>query len=260
MDAIIERYLLHNYNTNFKWLKIMKKIFTNFLILFTLFACQTEKDRPLSKEEKINLQIQVPLSRLPLFANLSDYLVQSSALETKSTLGTTTLESLLNLDSIKTSHWKSGITYTQIPFLQNEEFGAVAILTSDMESFSNEGTIVKKYLIYKDSSKKRYPFVVTLIAESQYYKYHEDFDFLNRPNFSGVALFSNLEGDILMMRSYKNGLICPAKALKTTENNIEADSTRNVGFVVFRDNQVLTKQNEVNWITASYCFAFKYYY
>jgi hypothetical protein len=228
------------------------KILTALFCVLT--ACQMEKESPLLTENQQNLQVQIPISRLPLFADLSEYALSSESLQTKTGSETVTLESLLDLSSMETSSWKEDISFTQIPFIQNEETNYVAILSQD--ETVDKATRVKKFLIIKDTAGRRYSFVVTLVADWEYYKYHEDFDFLNRPNFTGIALFSSIEGKLLMMRAYKGGLICPATAIKPEDTTL-TDSTQTEGYIAVYDKSLSTK-TDGEWITPSYCTAFRY--
>lgn len=231
------------------------KFFLFGAVLILLCSCQGLKEEPdILKYESFS-SVLVPAGRLPLFADLTDYVQGDSELLTKSDAGMFSLEGLIDSESSRTEEWKEGITLTQIPFLQNKEPVYASVRVDTLSNFE-EASQVKKFLVIMKRLERERVYVVTLIAKAEYYRYHQDFDFLNRPNYSGVALFSSVEGKLLMMRSYRNGQILPARALKSTEK-VEPNDSLQFGCVTLLKQSTSTKSGD-EWITPSYCIAFRY--
>lgn len=226
------------------------------LFVFLLVSCQGLKEDPVLPKDSVDLQVMVPLSRLSLFVDYSAYCFGSESVKTKSTQGEVPLESLIDIGLAKTSQWKDGVSFIQIPFLQNEEDAIIASVTSSSNPEISRASKVKKFLVVMEKPEKDVTYVVTMITDADYYNNHPDFDFLSRPNYTGVALFSNVEGNLIMMRSYRNGQILPAKAIKATEM-VEPNDTLSIGYVTLFEQSSSTKSGD-EWITPSYCIAFRY--
>ena len=226
------------------------------IIVVFLLSCQTLKEDPFSQEECVDLNVQVPLARLPLYADISAYSILPKQMGSKASPDCVILKSLVDLNSVKISQWKENITFIQIPFLQNE-VDILASITSSIEPELDKITRIKKFLVTKNTSGKKYSFVVTLVTENEYYKNHPDLDFLDRPNYTGAILFSSLEGELLMIRAYRNGLICPASVLNETESTKQLDSTMAVEYITLYNTSVSTK-SEPGELDPSYCIAFRY--
>ena len=226
------------------------------LFVFLLVSCQGLKEDPVLPKDTVNLQVMVPLSRLSLFVDFSAYCYGSESAKTKSSSDEVPLESLIDISLAKTSQWKDGVSFIQIPFLQNEEDGIMASVTSSSNPEISRASKVKKFLVVKEKPEKDVTYVVTMITDADYYNSHPDFDFLSRPNYTGVALFSDVDGNLIMMRSYRNGQILPAKAIKATEM-VEPNDTLSIGYVTLFEQSSSTKSGD-EWITPSYCIAFRY--
>ena len=226
------------------------------LFVFLLVSCQGLKEDPVLPKDTVNLQVMVPLSRLSLFVDFSSYCYGSESAKTKSSPDEVPLESLIDISLAKTSQWKDGVSFIQIPFLQNEEDAIIASVTSSSNPEISRASKVKKFLVVMEKPEKDVTYVVTMITDADYYNNHPDFDFLSRPNYTGVALFSNVEGNLIMMRSYRNGQILPAKAIKATEM-VEPNDTLSIGYVTLFEPSASTKSGD-EWITPSYCIAFRY--
>lgn len=164
-------------------------------------------------------EIKIPESQVPLFANLSDYDVigkdntRADGDELKS------LFSLLDMEDIREGII-DGRRWRQTAFVQNKE-NIFALTDSNLEDFS-KATILRKYLIETEDEDGVIlePYVVTMIIGSDFY-HHRDkssFDFLNKTNFDGVILFSDIEGELFDVRVYRNGMIYQGKAVKRDDN------------------------------------------
>ena len=164
-------------------------------------------------------EIKIPESQVPLFANLSDYDIigkdntRADGDELKS------LFSLLDMEDIREGII-DGRRWRQTAFLQNKE-NIYATIDSNSEDFT-KATILRKYLIETENEDGGIlePYVVTMIIGSDFYHQRDksSFDFLDKTNFDGVILFSDIEGELFDVRVYRNGMIYQGKAVKRDDN------------------------------------------
>ena len=154
--------------------------------------------------------VTVPASRADLFVDLSSY----NRLPGKPAEGAAIpLESLLDFDAVKTSVFKGKTKFTQIPFRDN---GCRAIF-HDGNAGPDQATAVRKYLIHAVDSGQQYDYVVTMVVEKEYEEDNPGFDFLDKPNFTGVVFYSDLMGNIIYIKDDYNGRILDGKILKPDE-------------------------------------------
>ena len=124
---------------------------------------------------------------------------------------------------------------------------------------SEFATCVKEFLIQVSdkTTGEAQLFVVTLFTEKSYADLHPDFDYLNRPNYTGVVLFSNVLGEFNGVNVYNNGRILPAKRVMNPEQ-LTDDSVYYVS--VFFQSETKGGVNEeiiTHWDgSPSYCFAY----
>ena len=156
--------------------------------------------------------ITVPAYRVDLFVDLSAY----NRLPGKNVEGAAVpLESLLDFEAAKTKLFNGKTNYTQIPFRSNGN-GCRAIY-HDGSANADQATAVRKYLIHAEDSGRQFDYVVTMVVEKEYEEEEPDFDFLNKPNFTGVVFYSDLMGNIIDIKDDYNGRILQGKILKPDE-------------------------------------------
>ena len=185
---------------------------------------------PNSPQEILD-DVRVPISRVPLFAELSDYNLLPNGVRTRADEETVALESLLNRKQTSEKTF-AGVLYRQTPFLQNDDdvFASVAD-NDDMDA--SIAVRVRKYLVetvYPDAGKPIVQ-IATLVTEQRYADTHPDFSFLSRPNFTGAILYSNVDGELISIRHYVDGRIAEGKVL--TAEEIEEDGDGVVYLTLF---------------------------
>lgn len=173
-------------------------------VVLIMVDCRKEKDFGLEPESSILTGIRIPSSQVPLFAEFSNYNLGTPLPETRSE-ETVLLEDLLDMNEIKSKE-VNGVEYIQIPFKQNAE-GIMAVLHKDRNHYDEDDMVrVKKYYIETSSKVGRMHFVVTMIPKKQYDKFN-DYDFLTKPYYSGLVLFSTPEGKLIYTKKYSEGRI-----------------------------------------------------
>lgn len=190
----------------------------------------------------------VPSSRLALFYDADEYNLLPSKPASKSTESETALEDLLDKDKTLTKDFK-GFLFQQIPFRQNDEDAFYASYSVGEMGTAESATRVKKFLVQSSglSFEDEDIYVVTMITDKTYFDTHPDFDFFSRPNYTGIVVFSNLEGEFMNANVYRNGCILPAARVSDLDQ-IEADQI----YYISLFGQTGTK-GLGGTITASYC-------
>lgn len=159
------------------------------------------------KDSTVDLsQVIVSEDRLGLFADLSAY-DRLDKPETKSSIVETyRLTDLVDESKSKTSVY-GGRTTTQIPFRQNEE-GLLASIHKGETITADSCSVVKKYLIIvTDEDGDSTMYVVAQVAEAGDI-HSAGCDFIDKPDFSGICLFSTLSGGQAMLKRYISGRVC----------------------------------------------------
>lgn len=229
-------------------------------ILFVLvsallvLSCQKRIEEEQFKESTVEMNLSsvfVPESRLPLFANISDYNLLDNKPDTKVVEKIFALDELLDKKRAKTIELKQQV-FTQIPFLNNDNCFLASIQEESNPDIS-QATAVKKYYIEMTCPSGTYQYVVTLITSARYADGHRCFDFLNRPNYTGAILYSKLDGRLFLARTYLEGKIMGAKLLFKSDaiSNNELD----VQYINLFKNVHRTKSDEEDggWIDESIC-------
>ena len=83
---------------------------------------------------------------------------------------------------------------------------------------------IKKFYIVKRNPEKTYHYIATMIPKANFVRNHPDFTFLDSPEFSGIVLFSKLDGKLFEVRTYSGGLIKSGKLLMAEDIDEEKAS------------------------------------
>lgn len=196
-------------------------------------------------------EINIPVSLLPLFADMTAYNRLPSLPRTRSNEESVTLESLLNKED-KESLSFNGAQMTLIPFNQNDET-ILACLSDTPTNELDEATCVKKYYVESTNEKSSLAFIVTMITGYHYYQSTPEFDYFNMPYYTGAIIYSSLKGELLALRIYKNGRIQQAEPVMATE---EMPDTIDVNFVTLFEQQPQTRDGDNPTIIPSICWAY----
>lgn len=118
---------------------------------------------------------------------------------------------------------EDGYVYTQVPFKSNEEgiYGVCA--PKGAKNIKDSIVRIKCFYILLENYKKgeRYEYLVTMIPSKQVETQGKDYDFLSKPNFTGLVIYSSLEGEYIREEIYENGAIFGGKMLKPGTDNKE---------------------------------------
>ena len=126
------------------------------------------------------------------------------------------LGSLLDFNHAKTKVF-NGTTFIQIPF-HSRGVGCTAVFhDSERNAAADQATTVRKSLIHTEDGDDQSDYVVVLIAEKEYEEENPKYHFLSKPNFTGVIIYSDLEGNIIEVNDDYNGRIFEGNILKPDE-------------------------------------------
>lgn len=198
-------------------------------------------------------EVKVREGQVPLFADLSDYELTGKA--TRSDNGKERLfqlADLLDMDDVRTETF-CGCCWRQTAFIQNGENVLAAI--DDVLDDDTRATMIKKYLIEKyneDGSSDI--FVVAMITSYDFAQARgiESFDFLDKSNFNGAVIFSNIDGTLREIHYYKNGMILDAEPLKYGQELPEGERLM---YIAVAEESAVNTRAVVDDIVPSYCYA-----
>ena len=201
--------------------------------------------------EQRETAVLVPNSRLPLFADISPFKLSQSSPMTKSGDGMIPLESLLNREKSASDPFEN-LTFTEVPF---HDDGVLVKLSSKRDGSDARFASVKKFLITRTSQTKSAEYVVTMLPDAFYAESHPDFTFITRPDFTGIIIYSKLDGQVFEVRKYICGKICPAKFLSEEEINENPEEKTFIFFPSSLDIKTKGNEDEDNLLDPSYCTA-----
>ena len=161
------------------------------------------------------------MSQVPLFANLSEYNLTPRPSVTRSGESdaqsdeSVPLEELLDRDGTISCPFEDQV-FIQVPFLQNKENLLAGISEEDVPDLAS-ATVVKKFYMEMHADDLRLRYVVTMITDASYYRENPEFDYLDKPNYTGVVLLSSIQGKLIDATLYSDGLIRNAQLLTPEE-------------------------------------------
>ena len=221
------------------------------LAAISLTACSTLGGGVETAPERQETAVLVPNSRLPLFADISPFKLSQAATMTKGDgEESVPLESLLNRDKSATDPFKE-FTFTEVPF---HDDGTLVRLCSQRNGSDSNFTKIKKFLIKRASHSETIMYVATMLPDTDYANEHPGFTFIDSPDFTGLAIFSDLEGHVLDVRQYSNGRIMEAMFLN--KDNIDNHTEGLTYIYILNASDAKTKSDdEPDELEPSYCTA-----
>ncbi len=196
----------------------MKKYGIILIASLAVIACSKQEAEIDVQAPETDLEsILVPTDRLALYADLSQYTGKNTP-ETRASGNSVSLHSLLD-NSKKTKMTFEGTKYTQIPFKASAS-EVPAYYGYDPETPFEEAVITRKFYI-----KAKEEFIVTMVTGYQYAVTNPKFDYLNKPDYTGVIFFAKLDGTLLGIQTYRSGLIQEGNIMtpeKAEEQDLDA--------------------------------------
>lgn len=174
------------------------------LLLLLLISCTEKADPdilPAEIDEADLSRTLVKASPPPLFADLPGGIGQS---DTKGFSETVPLESVIDRGRERKTVFK-GTSMIQIPF-SDEQSGQVAYFGKDPGGDPDSASVMKRFLIAGPGEM----FVVTMVTDSWYGRAHPDFDYLDKPDYTGAVVFSTVSGQLLKVQAYDSGRLVQA--------------------------------------------------
>ena len=232
-----------------------------FLSALALFSCSGigslyEKDIPDVPDDYGD--IRIPVDNLLLFADL-DGRHSAKTRSAGENCETVSLESLLDRNAATQITFKSK-TVRQIPFIGNNDEKLVMFTKNFHENFNADSlTVVKIFLIETtDTLGGLQTNVATMIPDVSYIKNFgaESVTFLDKSCFSGIILYSSLDGTLEDIYTYGDGPMETAKIINPEDKDMYGRSmhlslpslvqTRSTGF----ESEIIGPE-----LDASYCIA-----
>ena len=161
------------------------------------------------------------MSQVPLFANLSEYnltprppVTRAGEVDAESD-ESVPLEELLDWDGTISCPFEDQF-FIQVPFLQNKENLLAGISEEEVPDLAS-ATVVKKFYMEMHADDLRLRYVVTMVTGAAYYRENPEFDYLDKPNYTGVVLLSSIQGKLIDATLYSDGLIRNVRLLTPEE-------------------------------------------
>jgi hypothetical protein len=195
-------------------------LFCSTLLLCLLSSCA--KDYYKSSQEDNKAYGSNGVFTLPV--NLNKYNFLSTGGGTKASSSDTTY--YINVDSLINWHKcremifaGDGYVYTQVPFKSNDEGMYGLCAPTGAKNMKDSIAKIKCYYILLENYKKgeRYEYLVTMIPAKQMETQGRDYDFLSKPNFTGLVIYSSLKGEYIREEIYKNGVVYNGKLWSVEE-------------------------------------------
>lgn len=198
--------------------------------------------------------IYIPEERRALYVDTEEYnLLSHRTLRTKSGIGEISLENLLDKTNYKVREF-NGYLFEEIPFIRDDEYYASYGVGEVAPAES--ATFIKKNLVQITALNSDYEkiFIATLITNKAYSDTYPDYDYLERPNFTGAILFSSLSGEFLTVRLYSNGRILPAERINSKEH---IQDIQLFYVSLFENSETKSGDDVMYWDgSPSYCFGY----
>ena len=153
--------------------------------------------------------------------------------ETKSSLTSDTsqifcLDSLIDQTNPRQIFFeKSGWNYCQIPFIYNET-GVFAAVGAKSENIKDSLVKIKSFFLQVNNinNNKASEYIVTLLPTKHYSLVNPDYDYIDKPSFSGVILYSDKIGNLLRTEYLKDGIINHCYLKEASGFNTKAIKTK----------------------------------
>ena len=183
------------------------------LISFTLIALLsfhcTKEDRHI---DGLTTQKEVGyngLLTLPVNLNMFNLASGTKSSATADTTFYMNLDSLIDFTKTKEVVFsETGNIYQQSPFKLNE-LGLYASLTKGTTYQKDSLVTVKSFflLVYGAQEKRLYKYIVTMIPTKHYATSNPEYDYLTKPSYSGLILYSDIDGTLIRSEYLVNGVI-----------------------------------------------------
>ncbi len=136
------------------------------------------------------------------------------------------------------------IEFTQIPIRTDTLYAAIS---NRIDMLSNSGSCfpLKSYYIKRINKEKNIQteFIVTLIPKGKDHHAYQNTDFLEKPNFTGIVLYSRLNGKFFKIKNYKKGKITGSRIF-TEEELINRQGKTEYVIIYSPKLKVMTKSKD----------------
>lgn len=217
---------------------------TNFF-----FACTKELNFNTPKSVLDELSKQDRQGKAGVFpVNLDEYNIIGSKTATKSSSSAflpLNIDSLLILEQSETISFGPHIQYTQIPLKKRAQYSSASVISNldDLKNTNRVSAYQSYFIIYENTKLNlNLEYIVTLLPSvTTFSNTMPPCTYLQKPNFSGVIMYSDKNGEFLKLYHYLNGRIVQGELIKPSD--IQASDTINY-IVEYTTTSVSTKSEE----------------
>ena len=164
--------------------------------------------------------VMVPARNEVLFANIEEYLLEPFP-SSKSSISDDRdipFKSLLDTKHRETIEI-NGHSFLQIPFTSNTEafFARISGIAESSTAVDSLSRINKFLIVIDQNTENEVSMVATMLSKPEYFEITKDISFIRKPNYSGIILFSDIDGSLFEVKSYENGIIVSSTVLLPDE-------------------------------------------
>ena len=203
-----------------------------FILLYTLLLCcgcvREDSLGPYDNSKSLDISKLHPTGTLPV--HLGKYDLRAHTKSNGSYLDTSMIciDSLIDFTSVRQVYFEdSKWLYDQFSLKSNKE-GLYGALTKSHKDFKDSLVPIKCFFLKVSNTEKKQlsEYVVTMLPQLSYYQKNPDYDYITKPNFSGLILYSDKSGNLLRTEYLQNGEIRRYSLSPTSESYTKSPKTK----------------------------------
>ena len=200
-----------------------------FIFFISLFSCVKE-DKLFFYRNSDQLSLMgkgiIPINLFRYNQNV--FAITTKSLEIQSdTMWSVCIDSLITIEGFRQVRYDDGWIYEEFPFKSNEA-GLYGALVADHTKYEDSLANIKCYFmrvcrIGEEPILSEY--VVTMIPTKSYSVQNPDYDYITKPSFSGVILYSDMRGNLLRCEYIISGQIRRCRLSERENINSSTDNS-----------------------------------
>lgn len=169
-----------------------------------------------------------PTGTLPVHLGKYDIRALTKSSNSYSDTNVICIDSLIDFTSVRQVYFEdSKWLYDQFSLKSNKE-GLYGALTKNHKDFKDSLVPIKCYFLKVSNAEKKQlsEYVVTMLPQLSYYQKNPDYDYITKPNFCGLILYSDKSGNLLRTEYLQNGVIKRYSLSPTSESYTKSPKTK----------------------------------